>query len=214
MNRPNLLAALLLTGSANAFAVPMAFTTEASWIAALGAATIATENFESTALGSLTAPGTTDVGLFNVSLNAVGDAGTNTVTAGSATGMSGRHLRLDLDLDNNTQVNFSNFDLPGVFGFAGTWASTISGNKLTMTVNGTTLKFSDYLTGAGNGFFGIVDTTMFSSIELGTEGLNSFGEDFRVDNVKLASSVPEPATIALMGLGLLGVGVSRGRKQN
>ena len=165
MKKQLLFAAFLLTGSATVYAIPMGYTTEASWLAALGSVTLSTEDFEATALGSLTAPGTTDVGLFSVTLNAVGDAGTNEVTNESATGMSGRHLNLDIDGDNNTQVDFSSFDVGGVIGFAGTWASTTTGDLLTLTVNGTTLNFDDFLSGSGNGFFGIVDSMPFTIVE-------------------------------------------------
>jgi hypothetical protein len=86
-------------------------------------------------------------------------------------------------------------------------------------VNGTTINFSDYLlSGGGSGFLGIVDSVAFSSIEFGSEltggiGASPSGEQFAVDNVRLANGVPEPGALALLGLGLAGLAASRRRKQ-
>ena len=65
-------------------------------------------------------------------------------------------------------------------------------------------------TSAGYGFFGVTTDTPFSVISITTA--NSFTA---VDNVSYGSAaVPEPTTVALLGLGLLGFAASRRKSAN
>jgi hypothetical protein len=62
-------------------------------------------------------------------------------------------------------------------------------------------------------FFGVVSDTPFDTVTL--MGLSS-SEGYGMDNVAYGSgtvSVPEPTTLALMGLGLAGIGFARKKKQ-
>lgn len=52
-------------------ATPSVYTNEADWLAAIGRATVQTEDFESSPLGLLP-PGYTDIGLFEIYHNAPG----------------------------------------------------------------------------------------------------------------------------------------------
>ena len=209
------LACLLLSATAGtAQAAPIVYTTEAGWLAALGAATVSTENFASSPLGNLAA-GTTDIGLFNITINKAGSF-TTIVDGGSVNGSreyQGRLCDGDPGCDDATAMSLD-FDSPLV-GFAGNWASTTSRDLLTMLINGTTIKFSDYLTVPGTGILGVVDSAGFSAITFGLEdNPGSFAEVFQLDNARLASgsAIPEPATLGLLGLGLAGLGFARRRK--
>ena len=68
--------------------------------------------------------------------------------------------------------------------------------------------------GAEAGFFGLIGFSVFDSLVWSSNngsGTNS-GEGFSVDNFSLANRIPAPPTLALFGLGILGLGWSRSGK--
>lgn len=197
----------LLFGPVTAFSAVTVYTNEAAWLAATSGS-ISTENFESSPLGALSA-GTTDIGSFDITIDNNNEGQIAIVNGGSINGS--RQFNGDVDTDSTLSVDFSNFSASPLYAFAGEWASTTSGDLLTVNINGQVVQFDNYLAGTGNGFLGFIDTDGFTSMTFGTEGTTAFGEFFSLDNVQFASaSVPEASSIYLLAFGLLGLfGIAR-----
>ncbi len=112
------------------------------------------------------------------------------------------------------------FPMP-IFAFGADWFSTASGSGLTVTGdfdgNGdATVSFFDELGDPGTGFLGVVGDAAFSTIAFEGEGLTFVPEAFSADNLSFAkasdaTAVPEPAGIALFGMGLAGLAWRRRR---
>ena len=99
---------------------------------------------------------------------------------------------------------------PGGQGFGIDFSVTLAGGA-TQFVSGIT----NPIGGTFSGFFGFVSDTSFTSINLGS-GFTGNGEFFDADNVRFRianGTVPEPATLALVGLGVFGIAALRKRKQ-
>ena len=76
---------------------------------------------------------------------------------------------------------------------------------------------SNYLLSNGGSFWGITSSLLISSIHVGMiNGGTTIDGSFSHDNLTIGAAAvdaPEPVTLALLGLGLVGIGFNRGRKQ-
>jgi len=191
-----------------AFAVPVVYTTPASFQVAVGGpAYVITEDFESLPVGPLAA-GTTDIGLFSITIDNNNENGVRILEPGYVNGS--REFGGDIDNDANMILNFSDFSPSSLIGFAGTWGTTTSGDLLTATVNSVTFKFSDYLSGSGDGFLGFYDSAGITAINFGRENPSSKGEFFGLDNALLG--IPESSTAILLACGLAGLAAAGRRR--
>lgn len=192
--------------AAPAVAVPVVFTSLAAWTAAVTG--IQTENFAASPLGALAA-GSNDIGLFDVFITAA-DPNSEIASPGFVNSTRGLNLFLVGAASNIARFDFDS----AITAWGGDFASTHTGDHLTVTVNGSTIQFDSVLdvSGPGDGFLGVVDTTPFSSITFDREGHTTVGEFFGVDNFRIAgAAAPEPATLALLGLAIAGLSVGRRR---
>jgi hypothetical protein len=165
------------------------YTNETEWLAAVSG--VVTENFTGTTPGQLSV-GSNDIGLFNITLDDLNNYfGLPTIAQDSlaASGFDRWLIGVVFSPYARTQLfpqsmSFD-FDSP-VIGFAADWWGAGAGGKLTMTINGTVIKFSDY---PSSGFLGVVDSTPFTQVDFGLEFMTRQYDEFAVDNVRLAPAL-------------------------
>ena len=110
----------------------------------------------------------------------------------------------------STVITFSD----AITSFGANWDLTPGGAGLGIQINagGTLLaiEIPDTFTGE---FFGFTSDVAFTSIILSTGTQGGVAETYDADNfVYSSASVSEPAALALLGLGLVGIGLSRKNK--
>ena len=179
------------------------YTDRTAWETAV-TATILTEDFSSITPYFL-AEGINSAGLINIELfNLVAQNELNAIDDGTGTeNINSTPFYQGASNANNSSgtpsgADFIDILLPYVTtAFGGDFQSTHSGGGLTLSVDGTVYEFSDLLPdGTGCGFLGFISTEAFSTVRLyDAEKREVFG----LDNVSFA--IPEPATLALLGLG-------------
>lgn len=82
------------------------------------------------------------------------------------------------------------------------FVSANSFNGIEFVINGTTIKIGDYLDAPGDGFFGVVSTSVFTNIDVRGSGATP-NEFYNMDNMLFGGKIPTPgATLALVLAGL------------
>lgn len=199
------LAATVLAGNASAGVI--AYTDRNAWEAAVGGV-FYTEDFSSTPSGVYEFT-PIDVGDFTVSVNGstFGSSWHNI----SATGAGGASAN---SVNGTQQLNVATGSVGGtvldfdfdIYAFGANFASVSDSRTTSFMIDGFQLDIP-YLTG---GFFGFVSDSAFSSnvLALTAGGADGFGMDNLV-YAAASTSVPVPASFALLGLGLAGLGFAR-----
>ncbi len=195
----------------NASAALVGFTDRAAWEVAV-AGTFSSEDFSSVPDGVYESS-PIDVGDFTVSVT--GDKFDSIWQNISSTGSGGASIN---SVNGTQQLNVATGGMGGttldfdfeIYAFGADWAHVSDSRTTSFVVGGEQLYIS-FLTSGG--FFGFVSDAALTAIflSLAEGGADGFG----MDNLVYAAatqSVPEPSTIVLLGLGVLGVSVSRFRK--
>lgn len=222
---------LFLVG--NAHAVPVTFfgedlglgegTALSSWPNALGAQTafysnltgITTEDFEGMSYGD-------NVATFGSGLTATltGGGYVNTVTSGT-NGVGRYPISGDNYWESGSSFTITFSEEISAFGFYGIDIGDFNGQVvLGLTGGGTsTINIGNSTNIAGGsvlyfGFYDLIDTYTSISFTNTASGVDYFGfDDFTVGTIENIKPVPEPGTMILFGIGLLGLaGASRRKK--
>lgn len=182
--------------SAAASAQYTTFTSRAAWEAAAG--TVVVEGFEGNATGALAAGVDHDLGevIFRIDLVTATSSGAS-ITASALSGIRA----LSMNADDGMRTHTMSFDgVPAVTAFGFDYSGAATGGLAVLIIGSERFNFTN--SGAvGAGFFGVTSTNPFSSVQFGDESPGSLPtEIFTLDQASFAP-VPEPATLAMLGLG-------------
>lgn len=185
-------------------AITSFFTNRSAWEAAVGS--FSTETFETAPVGALPV-GTTQLG--TVSFTYPGPAHSSAQIEDRATGnllsgivgIDGSPFFGDLPAYNDITFQWA------ATAFGADWFSASSAGQLVLTINGATVNLPTYLPGEGNGFFGFISDTAFTTLRITplTTNVGNPGEIYEIDNVSFNLAVPEPGAYVTLisGLGIV-----------
>ena len=169
------------------------------------------------AVASYTTEDFNSAALQNLPVNAIAPGSytgplTQITSFGAPAIISGGQMLDTLDVQGGVDTRFD-FN-PSVFAVSADWNLAIGGLGSQIRVN--TTAGSEVLTLAPNplfGFWGFTTDSAILSMEL-VEAIPGLGiETYLLDNLRMATALPEPTILALMGLGLIGVGFSRRKRK-
>lgn len=181
-----------------ASAAVVQYTDQSAYAAAAGAQTV--QNFNSSALG--TTIGTTPVNFGGFSVSTTGTA---VINPGNASYQVDGSRYLDVNLAAAT-LTFTFANAVNSFG-ANFFSLNNNQARTFVTVGGQTFNPLPL----SPSFLGFVSTTPFTSVTFSTPTSGGSNDQFGVDNVTIGGAVPEPATWALMILGMGAVGFAMRR---
>ncbi len=173
------------------------FTDRASWEAAVGGGggVIQTEDFNAFSYTEYLA-GDHSMGLLDLKITGVLPHPNAVKSGGPDEIDSTKYFRGVAEFSEGPTLIFRD----PVFGFGGDWMNTDGAGQLELTILGETFNLPDII--GDDGFFGVTSSTPFTDVVIRTE--NEKDEDdeyFGLDNVSF-STVPEPSSLAIFGLGI------------
>jgi len=208
--RTPIIALVFIVGmSSLAQAAPIFYDNEANWLAAMQSVTL--EDFNSQTNGTPFHTTPLDVGPFTLSMT-----GTPSTSFGRNQIDTPPPQFSQFDVDGTTIANVLTRSGDSLFL---TFDAAISGFGVNLaSFNDDQLRTSILVAGGSTSpvigpdgfvrFFGVTSDTPFTTVEF--RGIDNDG--YGMDNVQFGNAVPEPTTLAIAGLGLLGVGCCRRKR--